>query len=87
MEGISYKNIAADGTVDTTHAVIVYGFAVLAAAGQVDLYDGQDTNGTLLFSEAARDVYDFGCGIVFPNGCYVDLTAPATATIFYQRLS
>jgi hypothetical protein len=89
-----YQVLSADGVVNTSgSAVRVYGLNIVSAGGGVGvviLRNGTTGSGTALITQgvaAGDSTYtDFGVGVLFPSGCYVDIDATITqATVVYDR--
>jgi hypothetical protein len=71
----------------TQRARVTYIQAAGVASGNVKLYNGTGTGGTLLaefeFDVDGLSVYVPGSGILFDAGVYLDLTATPGVTILY----
>ena len=71
----------------TQRARVTYIQAAGVASGNVKLYNGTGTGGTLLaefeFDVDGLSVYVPGSGILFDAGVYLDLTATPGVTIIY----
>lgn len=90
-----YKVIAADGVLGTSGAAsIVYGVNIISdgTAGVVILRNGTTVSGTAVLTltgTASKGVYfDFAAGVVFPDGCFVDIDVHVTpsCTIIYEQI-
>ena len=92
---IGFTAITADGPVNTSGAAVaVYTITInsgAVAAGQIALYDGTSTIGTLLLKLSGLQDDGFTValnkGHVFSNGCYVDIDSNTTsAVIWYEKI-
>ena len=83
------SKLAVDGQLvpATQRARVTYIQAAGVAGGNVKLYNGTSTAGTLLaefeFDVDGLSVYVPGSGILFDAGVYLDLTATPGVTILY----
>ena len=89
MANVGSALLAADGAVGTSGKPIrVFSIAVLSGgtAGQVKLYNGTSTSGTLYVHEVCPVVstsnqFNYGtAGILFPDGCFYGEVTDANVT-------
>ena len=80
-------HLAVDGQLVTGRCRITSLQASGAATSIVKLYDGTGTGGTLigtwLFGTEGLDYYFPGSGVLFKDGCYLDLTTTPGVTVTY----
>jgi hypothetical protein len=95
MSAVGFSRIVADGVLSTSgEPVAIYGMNIISGgtAGVVNLRDGTAVSGAINIQEKGtasqgKSINYGGHGIVFPNGCYVDIDANVTSvTISYERL-
>ena len=95
MIGNGYQVVTEDGILDASgKAVAVYGINIVSdgTAGVVILRNGAVVGATAVLTvtgTASKGVYiDFGGGLVFPDGCFVDIDAHVTpsCTVVYERV-
>jgi len=94
--GKGYQVVASDIAITTAGTpVAVYGVNITSdgTAGAVLLRNGSTVSGTLimtLLGTASKTVHvNFGgVGVVFPDGCFVDVDAHVTpsCTVIYERV-
>lgn len=91
--GHGYQVISQDGVLAASGSdVVVYGINIISdsTAGVVNLRSGTAVSGTIVLTvtgTASKGVYiDFGSGIVFPGGCFVDIDSHVTpsCTVIYE---
>ena len=95
QNGHGYQVVSSDIALGTSGSpVVVYGVNMISdtTAGVVVLRNGTTTGGTLIVSVTGTistgTYHDFGGGIVFPAGCFVDITANVTpsCTVVYEKI-
>lgn len=94
MNHCGYKVISADGVLgDSGKAVAVYGMNIISGgtAGVVILRDGATVGSTSVIQEVGTisvgKSIGYYVGVVFPNGCFVDIDANVTqVTLFYEQI-
>ncbi len=95
MIGHGYQVVSSDIALGTSgHTTTVYGINIVSdgTAGVVVLRNGTTTGGTAILTlsgTASTGVYiDFGTGIVFPAGCFVDIDAHVTpsCTVVFENV-
>ena len=84
---VAHTAVDAQVVPTTQRARVTYIQAAGVASGNVKLYNGTGTGGTLLaefeFDVDGLSVYVPGSGILFDAGVYLDLTATPGVTILY----
>ncbi len=93
---VAFSRKTSDGVLSTSgEPVIIYGVHILSGAGGggvVNLRSGTAVSGSIIIQEkgtasVGKSVSYGGIGILFPDGCYVDIDANTDhVTIDYQRL-
>ncbi len=91
---VGYKVLTASGVVGDSakpQALYGYGFKSDGTAGQLVLFDGTSSLGTVVMDQTgiiSSTVYNnLGCGVVFPIGLYASFDSHVTrATFFYRQV-
>jgi hypothetical protein len=90
-----YQVVTADIAVNTAgSAVVVYGVNIISdgTAGVVNLRGGDAVGDSIVMALTGtinKGIYiDFGAGVVFPDGCFVDISANVTpsCTLVYEKI-
>jgi hypothetical protein len=93
--GKGYQVVTADIAVNTAgDPVVIYGVTIVSTgtAGVVLLRNGDTVAGTVILTlngtVSTDKTIDFGgVGIVFPDGCFVDIDANVTScTVVYEKV-
>jgi len=88
-------NLSSAGKAEFGFAVVLHGWALAntspAASTEIDLYDGTDTSGTVLFpvtlaaNESSREWFG-DRGVLFRNGLYLNVASGGVkGCVFYRR--
>lgn len=96
MEAAASKVLTASGNVGVAgDPIVMYGWIIendANSAGVCDIYDGSSTGGTKILNDTGvaskGKIFGLnGVGVLFPNGCYVNLDAHvASVTAVYQKV-
>lgn len=95
MLGKGYQVRTTDGVIGSSgQPVVLYGFCILSdgTAGNVNIYDGASTGGTLVFKGKGLAnegvITSFGeVGVTLGSGCYVDIDTHVTSfTAIFERV-
>jgi hypothetical protein len=90
-----YQVVTADIALNTAgSAAVIYGINIISdgTAGVVNLRGGSVVGSAIVMTltgTANKGIYlDFGQGVVFPSGCFVDISANVTpsCTVVYEKI-
>ena len=90
-----YQVVTADLALNTAgSAVVVYGINIISdgTAGVVNLRGGAVVGASIVMTLTGtinKGIYiDLGTGVVFPDGCFVDISANVTpsCTLVYEKI-